>query len=77
MVKLPGAGPDQPNVYEFGTTFEEMYRDLTSKDPQLYPFSGFVTWVHLLVHFEAVAELVGDVSNRILEICCMCVIVTF
>lgn len=38
MVKLPGAGPNEPNVYEFGTTYEHIYQDLCLKDQQLYPF---------------------------------------
>ena len=38
VVKLPGASPEQPNVYEFGTTYEYMYQDLLRKDPHLYPF---------------------------------------
>ena len=37
VVKLPGAASEQPNVYEFGTTYEHMYQDLLRKDPMLYP----------------------------------------
>lgn len=37
QVKLPGAAPNQPNVYSFDTTYEEMYKDLLRKDKQLYP----------------------------------------
>lgn len=36
VVKLPGAGPDDHNTYSFDTTYEEMYKDLCRKDPQLY-----------------------------------------
>ncbi|KAJ8666293.1 hypothetical protein QAD02_007955 [Eretmocerus hayati] len=33
-VKLPGNAPDRPNIYEFGTTYEEIYNDLMTKDKQ-------------------------------------------
>ena len=36
-VKLPGSSSDQPNVYPFDTTYEQMYQDLYQKDPHLYP----------------------------------------
>lgn len=39
VVKLPGPGPDQPNVYEFGTTYQFMLEDLYRKDPHLYLLS--------------------------------------
>lgn len=35
-VKIPGKTPREPNVYPFGTTYEEIYRDLVQKDKQLY-----------------------------------------
>jgi len=37
-VKLPGISADRPNIYDFGVTYDEMYRDLTEKDLQLYLF---------------------------------------
>jgi len=37
VVKLPGSGPQQSNIYSFDTTYEEMFQDLIQKDPQLYP----------------------------------------
>lgn len=35
QVKLPGASFDQPNCYEFGTTYDFIHKDLTQKDSQL------------------------------------------
>lgn len=35
QVKLPGPSPTQPNIYDFNTTYEQMYQDLLSKDKSL------------------------------------------
>ncbi|XP_034943467.1 RNA polymerase II subunit A C-terminal domain phosphatase SSU72 [Chelonus insularis] len=41
-VKLPGSGPDRPNVYDFGTSYNEIYNDLLAKDKQLYTQMGLL-----------------------------------
>ena len=36
QVKLPGPSVSQPNVYEFGTSYSEIWTDLAQKDEALY-----------------------------------------
>jgi len=41
-IKIPGKSSREPNVYPFGTTYEEIHKDLVSKDKQLYTENGML-----------------------------------
>lgn len=41
-VKLPGATQKEPNVFQFGTPYKEIFQNLSSKDPDLYTRNGML-----------------------------------
>lgn len=41
-VKLPGPSINAPNVYDFSTTYEFMYKDLSNRDKTLYTQNGIL-----------------------------------
>ncbi len=41
-VKLPGPTASQPNIYPFGTPYEDIFNDLTAKSTETYTQNGLL-----------------------------------
>jgi len=52
-IKLPGPSLTQPNIYEFGTTYEEIHADLARKDKSMYKQNGIL---HMLDRNRMIKE---------------------
>jgi len=63
-VKIPGKSPWEPNVYPFGTTYEEIYRDLVKKDKKIYKENGMLHILDRNMRIKSKPEKFQESKNR-------------
>ena len=68
-VNLPGPTPTQPNIYEFGTPYKDMYDQLKAADEALYTRNGVLNMLNRNLKVKKAPERWQDEKNKKYDIC--------
>jgi RNA polymerase II subunit A C-terminal domain phosphatase SSU72 len=63
-VRLPGPAPDQPLIYDFGTTYAAMIEDLRSRDEELYTQKGLLHMLKRNLKIKSAPERFQDTDKQ-------------
>uniref|UniRef100_A0A915KE90 RNA polymerase II subunit A C-terminal domain phosphatase SSU72 n=1 Tax=Romanomermis culicivorax TaxID=13658 RepID=A0A915KE90_ROMCU len=71
QVKLPGPAADKPNLYDFSTPYVDIYKDLISKDKNLYTQNGILHMLDRNKRIKTRPERFQECKDRFgIIICC-------
>ncbi|PVU99085.1 hypothetical protein BB559_001016 [Furculomyces boomerangus] len=59
-VRLPGDSIERPNVYNFGTPYEYIYKDLKKKNPALYTKNGLFSMLERNMNIKEAPQKFQD-----------------
>jgi len=63
-VKIPGKSAKEPNVYPFGTTYQEIHTDLTQKDKKMYTENGMLHILSRNIRIKERPEKFQEVKDK-------------
>ncbi|KAK6089783.1 hypothetical protein P3W45_001285 [Vairimorpha bombi] len=56
QIKIPGESFETPNIYPFGTSYQDIYNDLASKNPKFYEKIGILKMLERNIKIKEKAE---------------------
>lgn len=69
-VKLPGPSQKQPNIYKFGTPYQDIYNDLLKQNRDLYVKNGLLPMLERNMSVKQAPEKWQD-NRSLLSQCCI------
>ncbi|KAJ3122400.1 RNA polymerase II subunit A C-terminal domain phosphatase [Nowakowskiella sp. JEL0407] len=71
-VRLPGPSIDKPNIYQFGTPYEDMLQDLTKKDINLYTQNGLISMLQRNLKIKKAPEKFQESQTKDYDLIVTC-----